>query len=93
MIAGTRHSEDHAAELARARFGKRKANEVQRRGARPLLSQIVEDKEGEEDDNDNGRLSELIGLAEAEFPAVQDDADDDDFLSQAADEVESAYYK
>jgi hypothetical protein len=45
----------------------------------------VVDDEGEEDDNDTGRLSDLIAIA-----------DDDTFFTQAAvatDEAEAAYYR
>ena len=47
----------------------------------------------EEDEDDTGRLSELIALAEA---GLQVEEDDDAFFTQATkaiDEVEAAYYK
>jgi hypothetical protein len=44
----------------------------------------------EEDDDDTSRLSELIALAEAGLHAQEEE---DEFMSQAAEEVEAAYYK
>jgi hypothetical protein len=44
---------------------------------------------GEEDD-DTSRLSELIALAEAGLRAQEEE---EEFMSQAAEEVEAAYYK
>ena len=41
-------------------------------------------------EDDTGRLSELIALAEASLQAKEDD---DAFFTQAADEVEAAYYR
>jgi hypothetical protein len=45
--------------------------------------------DGEEEDN-TSRLSELIALAEAGLRAQEEQ---DEFMSQAAEEVEAAYYK
>ena len=49
--------------------------------------------QAEEAEEDTGRLSELIGLAEA---GLQAEEDDDAFFTQAtaaADEAEGAYYR
>ena len=49
--------------------------------------------QAEQAEEDTGRLSELIGLAEA---GLQAEEDDDAFFTQAAvaaDEVEAAYYR
>ena len=49
--------------------------------------------QAKEDEDDTGRLSELIALAEA---GLQAEEDDDAFFTQAAeatDEVEAAYYR
>ena len=49
--------------------------------------------EGDEDEDDTARLSELIALAEA---GLQAEEDDDVFFTQAteaADEAEAAYYR
>jgi hypothetical protein len=48
-----------------------------------------QDYNGEEED-DTSRLSELIALAETGLRAQEED---DKFMSQAAEEVEAAYYK
>ncbi|XP_023156411.1 uncharacterized protein [Zea mays] len=44
----------------------------------------------EEEEEDTSRLSELIALAEAGLRAQEEE---DEFMSQAAEEVEVAYYK
>jgi hypothetical protein len=44
----------------------------------------------EEDEDDTGRLSELIALAEAGFHVEEDE---DTFFSQATDEAKAAYYR
>ena len=44
----------------------------------------------EEAEDDTGRLSELIALAEA---GLQAEEDDDAFFTQAVDEAEAAYYR
>ena len=49
--------------------------------------------EGDEDEDDTGRLSELIALAEV---GLQAEEDDDTFFTQAVeavDEVEATYYR
>ena len=43
--------------------------------------------EGDEDEDDTAKLSEVIALAEA---GLQAEEDDDVFFTQAADEVEAA---
>jgi hypothetical protein len=48
----------------------------------------VEADEGDQDEDDTGRLSELIALAEAGLQA-----EEDAFLSQAIDEAEASYYR
>ena len=86
-------SEDHVAEVARARYEKKKLDEHRTRAGRIVQSPIVLSDEGDEDENDTGRLSELIALAEA---GLQTEEDDDAFFTQAAeavDEAEAAYYR
>jgi hypothetical protein len=67
---------------------KRKAEQQQKRGARLVLSQIVEADEGGKDEDDNARLSELIALAEAGLLAQDKQPKED-----AADEAEDTYFK
>ena len=74
-------SEKHAAELARARYEEKKLDEHRSRVGRTVQSSIVlSDKEGEDED-DTGRLSELIALAEADIQA-QEAKDDTGRLSE-----------
>ena len=60
-------SEDHAAEVARARFEEKKLHEHRTRAGRTVQSPIVLSNEGDEDEDDTARLSNLIALAEAGF--------------------------
>ena len=85
-------SEDHAAEVPRARFEEKKLHEHRTRAGRTVQSPIVLSDEGDKDEDDTGRLSELIALAEA---GLQVEEDDDTFFTQtieAVDEAEAAYY-
>ena len=58
-------SEDHAAEVARARYEEKKLDEHRSRAGRTVQSLIVLSDEEDEDEDDTARLSELIALAEA----------------------------
>ena len=58
-------SEEHAAEVARARYEEKKLDEHRSRAGRTVQSLIVLSDEGGKDEDDTGRLSELIPLAEA----------------------------
>ena len=86
-------SGEHAAEVARARYEEKKLDAHRSRAGRTVQSSIVLCDDGDEDEDDTGRLSELIALAEA---GLQAEEDDDAFFTQAAaaaDEAEAAYYK
>ena len=79
--------------MARARFEEKKLHEHRTRAGHTVQSPIVLSNEGDEDEDDTGRLSELIALAEA---GLQAEEDDDAFFTQAAeaaDEAEAAYYR
>ena len=67
-------SEDHAVEVARARY-EEKLDEHRPRADRIVQSPIVLSDEGDEDEDDTGRLSELIALAEVGMQAQEDDDD------------------
>ena len=56
-------SEDHVAEVAHARYEEQKLDEHRSRAGRTVQSLIM--LSDEEDEDDTGRLSELIALAEA----------------------------
>ena len=75
IYEGTDCSEDHAAEVARARYEEKKLDDHRSRAGRTVQSPIVLSNEGAEDEEDTGRLSELIALAEAGMQAqeVEDD--------------------
>ena len=60
-------SEDHAVEVARARFEKKKLHEHKTRVGCIVQTPIVLSNEGDEDEDDTARLSNLIALAEAGF--------------------------
>ena len=60
-------SEDRAAEVAHARFEEKKLHEHRTRAGRTVQSPIVLSNEGDKDDDDTGRLSELIALVEVGF--------------------------
>ena len=57
-------SEEHATEVAHARYEEKKLDEHRSRVGRTVQSSIILSDEGDEDKNDTGRLSELITLAE-----------------------------
>ena len=58
-------SEEHAAEVARARYEEKKLDEHRKRAGRTVESPIVLSDDGDKDEDDTARLSELIALAEA----------------------------
>ena len=62
---GIGYSEEHAAEVARVRYEKKKLDEHRKRAGRTVESPIVLSDERDEDEDDTARLSELIALAEA----------------------------
>ena len=70
-------SEEHAIELARARYEEKKLDEHRSRVGRTVQSPIVLSDEGDEDEGDTSRLSELIALAEVGLQAVEDENDTD----------------
>ena len=77
----------------RARYKEKKLYEHRKRAGRTVESSIVLCDDGDEDEDDTDRLSELIALVEA---GLQAEEDDDAFFTQAAaaaDEAEAAYYK
>ena len=57
-------SEDHAAEVAHASYEEKKLDDHRTRAGRTIQSLIVLSDEGDEDEDDTSRLSELIALAE-----------------------------
>jgi hypothetical protein len=79
---------DHATEVAHARFQEKKLHEHKTRGGRPVLSQIVEADEGDEDEDDTAILSKLIALAEVGLQ-VEEDEDDTARLSELITLVEA----
>ena len=58
-------SEEHAAEVAHAGYEEEKLDEHRSRAGHTVQSPIVLSDEGDKDEDDTGRLSELIALAEA----------------------------
>ena len=74
-------SEDHAAEVAHARYEKKKLDEHRTRAGRTVQSPIVLSDEGDENEDDTTRLSELIAVAEAGLQ-VEEDKDDTGRLSE-----------
>ena len=60
-------NEDHAVEVARARFEEKKLHEHRTRAGSTVQSLIVLSDEGDEDKDDTTRLSDLITLAEADL--------------------------
>ena len=56
-------SGEHAAEVARARYAEKKLHEHRTQAGRSVLSPILLDNEGDEDEDDTTRLSNLIALA------------------------------
>ena len=57
-------SEEHAVEVACARYEEKKLDEHRSRVGRTVQSPIVLSDERDEDEDDTGRLSELIALVE-----------------------------
>ena len=57
-------SEDHAVDVARARYEENKLDEHRTRASHIVQSPIVLSDEGGEDEDDTARLSELITLTE-----------------------------
>jgi hypothetical protein len=57
-------NEDHAIEVAHARFQEKKLHEHRTRAGRTVLSLIVVADNGDKDEDDTVRLSDLIALAE-----------------------------
>ena len=57
-------SDDHVAEVAHARYEEKKLDEHRKRAGHTVESPIVLSDEGDEDEDDTARLSELIALAE-----------------------------
>ena len=57
--------EDHIVEVAHARYEKKKLDKHRRRSGRTVESPIMLSDEGDEDEDDTARLSELIAQAEA----------------------------
>jgi len=72
--------EDHAAEMACASYVENKLHEHRIRAGRRVLCPIVFDNEGDEDEDDISRLSDLVALAEAGLQ-VEKDEDDTSRLS------------
>ena len=68
-------SEERAAEVARARYKEKKLDEHRKRAGRTVQSPIVLSDEGDEDEDDTTRLSELITLAEASLQAEEPEDD------------------
>ena len=61
--------------MARARYQEKKLHEYRTRASRSVLSLIVLDDEGDEDDDDTTKLSDLIALAEVGLQAEKDEDD------------------
>ena len=57
--------EDHVVKVARARYEEKKLDEHRKRADRTVESPIVLSDEGDKDEDDTARLSELIAVAEA----------------------------
>ena len=74
-------SEEHAAEVARARYEENKLDEQRKRAGRTVQSPIVLSDVGDEDEDDIARLRELIALVEAGMQA-QEAKDDTGRLSE-----------
>ena len=72
---GIGYSEDHDREVAHTRYEEKKLDEHRKRVGRTIESSIVLSDEAEGDEDDTGRLSELIALAEVGLQA--EEAEDD----------------
>ena len=96
--------EEQAVEVAHARYVEKKLHEHRTRVGCSVLSSIVLDNEGDEDEDNTGRLSELIALAEVGLQA--EEAEDDTgrlselialaevgLQAEEDDEAEAAYYR
>ena len=55
-------SEEHAAEVAHARYEEKKLDEHRKRAGRTVESSIVLSDEGDKDEDNTARLRELIAL-------------------------------
>ena len=77
---GIGYSGEHAIEVACARY-EEKLDDHSSRAGRTVQSPIVLSDEGDEDEDDTARLSELIALAEAGIQA-QEAEDDTGRLSE-----------
>jgi hypothetical protein len=64
---------DHATEVAHASYMENKLHEHQTQASRTAHSLIVVHHEGEEEDDDTGRLSDLIALAKIGLQAKEED--------------------
>ena len=61
---GIRCSKNHATEVTHARYEEKKLDEHRTRAGCTVQSPIVLSDDGEEDEDDTARLSDLIALAE-----------------------------
>jgi hypothetical protein len=66
---------EYVADVARARYVENEVNEHHALAGRTAQCPIVVDDEAEDEDDDTGRLSDLIALAEAGLQAKEDDDD------------------
>ena len=64
-------SEEHAAEVARARYEEKKLDEHKMRVGHTVQSPIVLADDGDKDEDDTAQLSDLIALAEAGLQAEE----------------------
>ena len=87
---GISYSEEHAAEVAHARYEEKKLDEHRSRAGRTIQLPIVLSDEGGKDEDDTGRLSELIALAEAGLQ-TEEAEDDTGRLSELIALAESVY--
>ena len=74
-------SEDHDGEVTRSRYEEKKLDEHRMRAGHTIQSLIVLSDEGDEDEDDTSRLSELITLAETGLQ-VEEAEDDTGRLSE-----------
>ena len=74
-------SEDHDGEGAHARYEEKKLDEHRTQAGRTFESSIVLSDEGDENEDDTARLSELIALAEVGLQ-VEETEDDTNRLSE-----------
>ena len=72
---------DHAIEVAHASYVENKLHEHKTQAGRSVLCPIVLDNEGDKDEDDIARLSDLIALAETDLQ-VEKDEDDTSRLSE-----------